>query len=120
MENPGSDGASPYLSNRAHPRPRPCSHKHEREASNDWVIHQETKKRTREGALHPSGSANRRRVYERKTTVWNSDALRPRWGGLLSLVRGESADSYPGDPQNGGDQFARLLNSASLHAGAVA
>jgi hypothetical protein len=74
----------------------------------------------KEGALHPSGSANRRRAYERKTTVWNSGALRPCWDGFLSLVRGESTDSYPSDPQNGWDQFARLLNSAVPLRGAVA
>jgi hypothetical protein len=73
----------------------------------------------KEGALHPSGLANRRRAYERKTTVWDSGALRPCWDGFLSLVRGESTDAYPSDPQNGWDQFARLLNSAVPSRGAV-
>jgi hypothetical protein len=41
--------------------------------------------------------------------------------GLLSLVRGESADSDPGDPQDGWDQFARLLKlvGLGLHAEAA-
>ena len=60
---------------------------------------------------HPNGSANRRRAYERKTTVRNSASLCRRLDGLLSLVRCESTDSYPGDPQNGRDKFDWLLNS---------
>ena len=59
-------------------------------------------------------------LYERKTTVWNSGALRPCWDGFISLVRGESTDAYPSDPQNGRDQFARLLNSAIPSRGVVA
>jgi hypothetical protein len=46
--------------------------------------------------------------------VWNSGALCRRLDGLLSLVRGESTDSDPGDPQDGRDQFARLLKLAGL------
>jgi hypothetical protein len=80
----------------------------EDEDEDDWGTYGTPEEKA---ALHPSGSANRRRAYERKTTFWNAGSLRRRGDGHLSLVRWESTDSYPGDPQDGRDKFPRLLKT---------
>jgi hypothetical protein len=50
------------------------------------------------------------RAYETQTTVLELDFFRHRGGNPPGLVRWKSTGCYAGDPQNGRDELAWLLN----------